>query len=427
MTPSTTIAVDDATSLSLPCYLAHKRHLPLLLRLLREGGLSLSACGASADDLWPHLQLAEDELPVLCELLEHLASPTDVKEPVSAEASTAASTEEAEPEAKANTSAEVTVEDEPYALPSAAFTKWLSANPSLLAPLATELLNDPQLEEALADTITKAEAAAKAAAEAKAMSELVKSLCEQPAADARAYVEKNTDTPQLIRVAVHHGFLDLIHRFVPCKYDRYRYVCTVTVTAPTCSVDTPYSLSLSGAANAWMWLMKGDGDLDHKVWAAMVAADLVTEPGDAYRVIAGALKHQNTLSLKQAEGMESVLHGAVSRGDAVVAKYLLNVLKTPVNACNSNGDTALHVAAGGSNPDIVRVLLQAGANINAQDSQKRTVLHLATDVSVAKLLVERGASLVARNASGLTPYDGRPRGDPVALYLRALNVMKAHH
>ena len=44
MAPDAAIAVDDSTSLSLPCYLAHKRQLPLLLCLLREGGLSL-LCG----------------------------------------------------------------------------------------------------------------------------------------------------------------------------------------------------------------------------------------------------------------------------------------------------------------------------------------------------------------------------------------------
>jgi hypothetical protein len=66
MAPTTAVAVDDATSLSLPCYLAHKRQLLLLLRLLRDGVLSLSACGASARDICPHLQLAEDELLVLC-------------------------------------------------------------------------------------------------------------------------------------------------------------------------------------------------------------------------------------------------------------------------------------------------------------------------------------------------------------------------
>jgi hypothetical protein len=148
MPPTTSIAVDDATSLSLPCYLAHKRQLLLLLRLLREGGLSLSACGSSADYLWPHLQLAEDELPVLCELMEHLAQLKDVKEPVPAGVGAAAATEEAEPEAKANASTEVTINDSPYALPSAAFTKWLSANPSLLPPLAAELLNHPQLAKA---------------------------------------------------------------------------------------------------------------------------------------------------------------------------------------------------------------------------------------------------------------------------------------
>lgn len=68
------------------------------------------------------------------------------------------------------------------------------------------------------------------------------------------------------------------------------------------------------------------------------------------------------------------------------------------------------VAAAGSrakNVEIVRMLLDAGADITAVDTHQRTALHAACDAKAAdivKLLVERGASLTATDKSGARPY-----------------------
>ncbi len=68
------------------------------------------------------------------------------------------------------------------------------------------------------------------------------------------------------------------------------------------------------------------------------------------------------------------------------------------------------VAAAGSrakNVEIVRMLLDAGADINATDTYQRTALHAAADAKaheIVALLVERGASLTATDKNGLRPY-----------------------
>lgn len=78
-----------------------------------------------------------------------------------------------------------------------------------------------------------------------------------------------------------------------------------------------------------------------------------------------------------------------------------------VNACNGRGETALHVASATSRTEIVRLLLDAGANVNAMTSENRTPLHLACvngNVDVTKLLLNCATCNVdARDRDGDTP------------------------
>ena len=50
-----------------------------------------------------------------------------------------------------------------------------------------------------------------------------------------------------------------------------------------------------------------------------------------------------------------------------------------INARGNNGWTALHVAADNEEAEVVRALLEAGADMNAKGNNGRTALHVAAD------------------------------------------------
>ncbi|MDN5247658.1 MAG: ankyrin repeat domain-containing protein [Wolbachia endosymbiont of Tyrophagus putrescentiae] len=69
-----------------------------------------------------------------------------------------------------------------------------------------------------------------------------------------------------------------------------------------------------------------------------------------------------------------------------------------VETKDSNGSTALHIAAKSGNLDITRFLLDKGADFNAQDSLGFMPLHLAVEhghLDIVKSLVEKGADVDA--------------------------------
>ncbi|XP_053099442.1 protein phosphatase 1 regulatory inhibitor subunit 16B isoform X2 [Hemicordylus capensis] len=87
--------------------------------------------------------------------------------------------------------------------------------------------------------------------------------------------------------------------------------------------------------------------------------------------------------------------------------YLLNNNFSP-DLCNEDGLTALHQCCIDNYEEIVKLLLNHGANVNAKDNELWTPLHAAATcghINLVKILIQHGADLLAVNADGNMPYD----------------------
>ena len=87
---------------------------------------------------------------------------------------------------------------------------------------------------------------------------------------------------------------------------------------------------------------------------------------------------------------------------------------------NNSGGTPLHYAATFSkNPEILSLLIKAGADVNAKDACGNTPLHGAASYNenpeILTILLNAGADVNAKNDGGTTPLDwatSPPRGKP---------------
>jgi len=99
------------------------------------------------------------------------------------------------------------------------------------------------------------------------------------------------------------------------------------------------------------------------------------------------------------------LTSAAERGDLKTVTALLQT--TDVNSASGDGMTALHWAAYRDDREMARVLLQAGANVNALNRLKAvTPLLIASNngsAAMIGLLLEKGADANLANAPGTTP------------------------
>ncbi|XP_018320574.1 protein phosphatase 1 regulatory inhibitor subunit 16B isoform X2 [Agrilus planipennis] len=102
-----------------------------------------------------------------------------------------------------------------------------------------------------------------------------------------------------------------------------------------------------------------------------------------------------------------VLLEAAARNDIEEVKHLLSKGVSP-DSCNEDGLTALHQCCIDDNEAMLQLLLEYGANVNSEDSEKWTPLHAAATcghLRLVRILIARGANLLAVNADGNMPYD----------------------
>lgn len=105
------------------------------------------------------------------------------------------------------------------------------------------------------------------------------------------------------------------------------------------------------------------------------------------------------------------LHMAIKMNYPKAVKMLLDAgcdieIRSKSESTGWNGETALLCVAFWGHDEIAQILLRAGANVNAKSDKDVTPLHEAVrmdNVGIAKLLLENGANKQAKDQDGKTP------------------------
>lgn len=90
----------------------------------------------------------------------------------------------------------------------------------------------------------------------------------------------------------------------------------------------------------------------------------------------------------------------VRNGDVEAVRTLIDQ-KININE-TENDLTAAHVAATNGHVDMLKLLIEAGANVNSENERLgRTPLHLAKNLSCVKILIKAGANVNMRSKAGI--------------------------
>ena len=103
--------------------------------------------------------------------------------------------------------------------------------------------------------------------------------------------------------------------------------------------------------------------------------------------------------------MSTPLHWASLRGHLEVVRYLLEH-GANVKAQDKDGSMPLHWASRKGRREVIRVLIQHKADANAQDKNKLTPLHKASSrgcADSARFFLEHGVDVLAQDKNGWTP------------------------
>ena len=115
------------------------------------------------------------------------------------------------------------------------------------------------------------------------------------------------------------------------------------------------------------------------------------------------LEHGADVNHTSRTGETSLMMACMNKHSEVVAVLLLAGAQPNIQPSGSPGWYAIHYASGAGSLETVELLIEANANLAAQDEYGRAPLHFAANSDIALALLKAGADPNAIDDSGTTP------------------------
>ena len=122
---------------------------------------------------------------------------------------------------------------------------------------------------------------------------------------------------------------------------------------------------------------------------------------------------------------EAALANAAAQGHVQVVEFLYDHGISADTRSGITGRTALHLPAKLNRINVVKFLVNVGADINVMDNAGNTPLHYAAisnQAEIAKFLVDRGADINIKNNDGKIPLEAAVSHNS----LEVVNILKKY-
>ncbi|GIK02837.1 hypothetical protein Aspvir_006899 [Aspergillus viridinutans] len=133
-------------------------------------------------------------------------------------------------------------------------------------------------------------------------------------------------------------------------------------------------------------LLRKGADVSVKSVSGQNALHFATSKGNL-STVRTLLANKCSARVKDRRG-QLPLHRAAAIGSIPIIKLLLEEGKSPVNATDIDGLTALHHAISEGHGDAAIALLKAGAEADKKDSEGRMAIEMAPDAKVKKYILQ---------------------------------------
>ncbi|PGH17678.1 hypothetical protein AJ79_01040 [Helicocarpus griseus UAMH5409] len=133
-------------------------------------------------------------------------------------------------------------------------------------------------------------------------------------------------------------------------------------------------------------LLRKDADVNVKSISGQNAIHFATSKNNISTVRL-LLSNKCSARVKDNRG-QLALHRAAAIGSIPIINMLLQEGKSPLNAADVDGSTALHHAISEGHGEAALVLLRAGAEVDKKDRNDKLAIELAPDVKVRKYILQ---------------------------------------